>query len=191
MLIQSILCVILTIRDFFCTCTLVSLYTSGVFFLFMLFVHFLCFCVPVLCHLVVKAASIDRYSCLSGSLLLLFLNACAIYCVCFEANKYSQSVRLSVCPSMGLRQQTRCCRFADVGPVGRRYRQLPLQRRASAGACTLLTKYGTTLYRNILRLETVFANCICLMCWECCEWLISLFFHLYFLVNILWLHYGE
>jgi len=43
-------------------------------------------------HIVVKAVSIDRYSCLSGSLSLLFLNTCAILCVCSEANKYSQSV---------------------------------------------------------------------------------------------------
>jgi len=41
----------------------------------------LCICASVLYHLVVKAASNDRYSFLSGSLPLLFLNACAILCV--------------------------------------------------------------------------------------------------------------
>jgi len=37
-------------------------------------------------------------------------------------------VRLSVCPSAcpstGPQQQTRCCRFAAVGPAGRRYRSI-------------------------------------------------------------------
>ena len=43
-------------------------------------------------------------------------------------------VRLSVCPSAcpstGPQQQTRCCRFAAVGPAGRRYRSI-----AAAAAC--------------------------------------------------------
>ena len=34
----------------------------------------------------------------------------------------TMSVRPSVCPSTGPQQQTRCCRFAAVGPAGRRYR---------------------------------------------------------------------
>ena len=48
--------------------TLVSLYTSCffLFYAFCVFVHL------YRDHLVVKAASIDRYSCLSGSLPLLF-----------------------------------------------------------------------------------------------------------------------
>jgi len=33
-------------------------------------------------------------------------------------------VRPSVCPSIGQRQQTRCCRFAAVGPAGKRYRSM-------------------------------------------------------------------
>jgi len=40
------------------------------------------------------------------------------------------SVRPSVCPSTGPQQQTRCCRFAAVGPAGRRYRLI-----AAAAAC--------------------------------------------------------
>jgi len=39
-------------------------------------------------------------------------------------------VRPSVCPSTGPQQQTRCCRFAAVGPAGRRYRLI-----AAAAAC--------------------------------------------------------
>jgi len=34
------------------------------------------------------------------------------------------SVRLSVCPSIDPQQQTRCCRFAAVGPAGRSYRSI-------------------------------------------------------------------
>ena len=40
-------------------------------------------------------------------------------------------IRPSVCPSMGLQQQTRCCRFAAVCPAGRRYRSMI----AAAAAC--------------------------------------------------------
>ena len=48
----------------------------AVFFFF--YICFLCICAPVVYHLVVKAASIDRYSYLSGSLpQLFFLNACS------------------------------------------------------------------------------------------------------------------
>ena len=39
-------------------------------------------------------------------------------------------VRPSVCPSKGAQQQTRCCRFAAVSPVGRRYGSI-----AAAAAC--------------------------------------------------------
>jgi len=39
-------------------------------------------------------------------------------------------VRLSVCPSMDAQQRTRSCRFAAVGPAGRRYRSI-----AAASAC--------------------------------------------------------
>jgi len=39
-------------------------------------------------------------------------------------------VRLSVCPSVGLQQQTCCCRFADVGPAVRKYSSV-----AAAVAC--------------------------------------------------------
>ena len=58
-------------------------------------------------HLVVKAASIDRYYCLSGSLPVVFLNVCAnVYCVnaCvyFEANKYSSSSSSSSSSSTSL-----------------------------------------------------------------------------------------
>ena len=58
---------------------LLSACILAVFFSFFSLLCFQCICVPVLglYHLVVKEASIDRYSCLSGSL----PNACAILCV--------------------------------------------------------------------------------------------------------------
>jgi len=69
------------IFSFFCTRTVVGLCTGCVF----LFLYFLCICVFVLYHLVVRAASVDGCLCLSGSLpLIFFLYACAY----FEANKY-------------------------------------------------------------------------------------------------------
>jgi len=60
-------------------CTwLLSACILAVFF----FLCFLCICAPVLYHLVVKVASIDRYSCLSGSLPLFFFWMLVLYCVC-------------------------------------------------------------------------------------------------------------
>ena len=47
-----------------------------------------CDCVIVLYHLVVRAASVDGCLCLSGSLPLIFLYACAY----FEANKYDDDL---------------------------------------------------------------------------------------------------
>jgi len=44
------------------------------------------------------------------------------------------SVRLSVYPSMGPQQQTRCCRFAAVGPAAGDVDRL-LQQRRAAGEC--------------------------------------------------------
>ena len=41
--------------------------------------------------------------------------------VCAAGFMKRYGVRPSVCPSMGPQQQTRCCRFAAVGPAGRRY----------------------------------------------------------------------
>jgi len=41
------------------------------------------------------------------------------------------SVRPSVRPSMGLQQQTRCCRFTVVGPAGR----ISIIAAAAAGEC--------------------------------------------------------
>jgi len=40
---------------------------------------------------------------------------------CGAGSTKRYGVRPSVCPSMGPQQQTRCCRFAAVGPAGRRY----------------------------------------------------------------------
>jgi len=45
------------------------------------------------------------------------------------------SVRPSVCRGMGPQQQTRCCRFAAVGPAGRRQRSIAL-RPAYVGSWT-------------------------------------------------------
>jgi len=74
-------------KRFFSVHALLSACVLAVFFFFPL-LCFLCICVglPVLYNLVVKAASIDRYSCLSDSLPLLFLNACAILCVLRRIN---------------------------------------------------------------------------------------------------------
>ena len=47
---------------------------------------FLCICVLVLYLLVVRAASIDGFLCLSGSLPL--LSCMLVLILCFEANKY-------------------------------------------------------------------------------------------------------
>jgi len=41
-------------------------------------------------------------------------------------------VRSSVCPSMVPQQQTRCCRFAAVGPAGRSYLSIAAGRTAAA-----------------------------------------------------------
>jgi len=62
----------------------------------------LCNCRPPYCIiLVVKAASVDRYSCLSGSLPLLSLNTCVILCVIFL--KRIQTVSQScVCGMAGI-----------------------------------------------------------------------------------------
>ena len=51
-------------------------------------------------------------------------------------------VCLSVCPSMGPQQQTRCCGFAAVGPAVRRCRSLQ-QRRANAGSAALSAYVGS------------------------------------------------
>ena len=72
-----------TVWDFFSAYAPLS---ACILAVFSFFLCFLCICAPVLYHLVVKAASIDRYSCLSGSLPLLFLNACAISCVLRRIN---------------------------------------------------------------------------------------------------------
>ena len=53
---------------------------------FLLFLCFLCSCVLVLYLLVVRAASIDGFLCLSGSLPL--LSCMLVLILCFEANKY-------------------------------------------------------------------------------------------------------
>jgi len=76
-------------ENFFCTWTLVSLYTGCFFPFLMLFGH-LCTCIILFsCK-----GSQHRYSCLSGSLpLLLFLNTCAIlYVLLRRLNTVSQSV---------------------------------------------------------------------------------------------------
>ena len=86
MLIQPIglVCVMLSIRDFFSAHELLSACILHVFFFFFFFFYAFCAFVYLYYrpyHIVVKAVSIDRYSCLSGSLSLLFLNTCAILCV--------------------------------------------------------------------------------------------------------------
>ena len=53
---------------------------------FFFFYVFLCICVLVLYLLVVRAASIDGFLCLSGSLPL--LSCMLVLILCFEANKY-------------------------------------------------------------------------------------------------------
>ena len=67
---------------FFSAHELLSAFVLAVFFFFLNI--FLCICVFVLYHLVVRTASVDGCLCLSGSLPLIFLYACAY----FEANKY-------------------------------------------------------------------------------------------------------
>jgi len=56
-------------------------------------------------------------------------------------------VRLSVCPSTGPQQQTRCCRFVAVGLVGRKYRPTAAAisgvRWANAGSATLSAYVGS------------------------------------------------
>ena len=118
-------------ENFFCTWTLVSLYT-GCFLSFLK--CFLGTCVPVLYYLVVKAASIDRYLCLAGSLLLLFLNVCAKLCVLRRINTVASSRIYRVGQKTGL--------FSDLITLWR----LVLERRA---ACqnfrNFIEKKGTKL----------------------------------------------
>jgi len=47
------------------------------------------------------------------------------------------TVHPSVCPSMGIQQQTLCCRFAAVGQAGRQAGDIDrlLQQRRAAGEC--------------------------------------------------------
>jgi len=56
-------------------------------------------------------------------------------------------VRLSVCPSTGPQQQTRCCRIVAVGLVGRKYRSTAAAisgvRWANAGSATLSAYVGS------------------------------------------------
>ena len=77
-----------------------------------------------------KRASVCQYDCIFLALAQQRLRICLA------------SVRLSVCPSvypsMSPQQQTRCCRFAAVGPVGRRYRSTAARRvaaRRATGEC--------------------------------------------------------
>jgi len=63
---------------------------------------------------------------------------------------FSLYVRPSVCPSacpiysIGPQQQSRCCRFAAVGPAGRRYLSMQ-QRRPNAGSATLSAYVGSPI----------------------------------------------
>ena len=89
-----VMCCVVNNRFFFCTWTLVNLYTSCVF----LFSLFYAFCLFVPPYLVVKAAVLIGISASLAACLGCFSNACANVhcvnpCVCFEANKYSSSSR--------------------------------------------------------------------------------------------------
>ena len=48
-------------------------------------------------------------------------------------------VPLSVCPSMGPQQQTRCCRFAAVDSAGRRYRSTAVAAAGECGQCHVVS----------------------------------------------------
>ena len=63
-------------------------------------------------------------------------------------------VRLFVYRSTGAQQQTRCWRFAAVGPAGRRYRLL--QQRLAAGGATLSTYATVAEHRLVVQKITVF-----------------------------------
>jgi len=53
-----------------------------------------------------------------------------------ELASYDELVRRpSVCPSMGQQQQTRCCRFAAVGPAGRRHLSIAAAAAGECGQC--------------------------------------------------------
>ena len=70
MLTQFVLCVVNErFFSFFSAHELLSACVMAVFFFFL---YFLCICVFVLYHLVVRAVSIDGCLCLSGSLPLIF-----------------------------------------------------------------------------------------------------------------------
>jgi len=103
------------LRDFFPAHGLLSACTLAVFFFFFFKKCFLCICAPVLYHLFVKAAVIDRYSCLSGSLPLFVCFECLFYIVCVlrRVNTVSQSVistRLQSCGQWRQRAGGRCPR---------------------------------------------------------------------------------
>jgi len=52
--------------------------------------------------------------------------------VCGAGSMQWYGVRLSVCPSTGSQQQTRCCMFAAMGPARRTYRSIAGERAAAA-----------------------------------------------------------
>jgi len=54
-------------------------------------------------------------------------------------------VHPSVCPSFSLsqpgpQQETRCCRFAAVGPAGRRYRSIAAAAAGECGQCHVVSR---------------------------------------------------
>jgi len=51
-------------------------------------------------------------------------------------------VRPSVCPSIDPQQQTRCCRFAAVGPAGRSYRSIAAAAAGECGQCHVVSVRG-------------------------------------------------
>ena len=68
------------------------------------------------------------------------------------------SVRLSVRSSMVLQQQTRCCRVAAVGPVGRRYRSIAAC--SSGGRMQAVPRCQRTyVLRDVALVRTILGDC--------------------------------
>jgi len=90
----------------------------------------------------IKAAAVDHYF-RRQLKTFLFYSACLVivgtaHIVCGAGFTKRYGVRPSVRSSMGPKQQTHYCRFAVVGPAGRRYRsQQRRAARANAGSATL------------------------------------------------------
>ena len=73
------------------------------------------------------------------SLLRLMTTGTAAWYVEQAGSMKRYDVRLSVCPSMGSQQQTRCCRFAAASPADGRCRSIAAAATGECGQCHVVS----------------------------------------------------